>query len=267
MPDRGFFRIEYYIPDGNGPLYQERSYIRRRNLENSSQRIQEIGIGSFGSATMRRTDGSNNLNSLQETNQNPFIIPDELSNFSNYDRDNYNLPYFREDDGLSNRFNILDINSDRINNGVSNDIMEKMKESTHLYNKKVHGKDAICVICQEKFNKKSKLISCSGCKQSFCAGIDSECKGIIYHAKTNKYCPCCRKNIEDWDFKQIDVPKVQPVKYNKIVSSLYISSLTPDCNEVPSSKNKKYKNKHKNNGKYKKSRYKNIQRPKKKYSP
>ena len=250
----------YRMPDGNGPFYQE------RNFENSSQRIQVIEIGSYERATMRRIDGSNNLNSLQETNipnQNQFIIRDAYGS-TFYD---HNLPYIREDDGLSNRLNILDINSDKINNGVSNDIMEKIKESTHLYNKKVHGKDAICVICQEKFNKKSKLISCSGCKQSFCAGTDGECKGIIYHAKTNKYCPCCRKNIEDWDFKQIDVPKVQPVKYNKIVSSLYISSLTPDCNEVPSSKNKKYKNKHKNNGKYKKSRYKNVQRPKKKYNP
>lgn len=87
-----------------------------------------------------------------------------------------------------------------IYNGVSNEILEKIKKSACFFDKKKHDKNTICIICQEKVHKKSKLISCSGCKQLFCTGSDGNCKGIIFHAKINKYCPCCRKNIEDWDF-------------------------------------------------------------------
>ena len=75
MPDRGFFRIEYYIPDGNGPLYQERSYIRRRNLENSSQRIQEIGIGSLNEFQSEEVDQEGWVRCLFDSGASTTAIP------------------------------------------------------------------------------------------------------------------------------------------------------------------------------------------------
>ena len=144
-----------------------------------------------------------------------------------------------------------------IHNGVSDEILEKLKESACYFNKKKHGKNTICVICQEKVRKKSKLISCSGCKQSFCAGTDDNCKGIIFHAKINKYCPCCRKNIEDWDFK-IDNQSIT----DSIITSSIIHKYNKD--EILYSDNK-YKNKQER-AKNSKSRYKNDPRRKIKYN-
>ena len=124
-------------------------------------------------------------------------------------------------------------------NNISPDIKHNLKKHIHTYNKEIHGDDAKCIFCLELFKDKKnpKVITCTSCNQSFCAGTDNmkdnECAGLIFNCKYNNNCPCCRKDIKDWDIFEENNKTEEVNKRDEINIDKWIESVNLNQQNIP----------------------------------